>query len=83
MREQMTPAEKLNNDQRRALVLAALAPRSNKSKLAAEAKISRRWLHMLIEEAQEDPEGKYEEAVKEASFRREVRDLLAGKKQQG
>lgn len=28
-------------------------------------------------EATTDPEGKYEEAVKEVSFRREVRDLLA------
>ena len=83
MPEQMTPAEKLSNDQRRALVLAALVEGGNKSKLAAGAGISRRWLHMLIEEAKEDPEGKFEEAVKEVRFRRQVRDLLSKKSQSG
>lgn len=29
----------------------------------------------------EDPEGKYEEALKEVSFRREVRDLLRAREQ--
>ena len=82
MPEQMTPAEKLNNDQRRALVLAAISPDANKKKLAAEAGISRQWLHRMIEEAEDDPEGKFEEAVKEVRFRRQMRDLLAKRHQQ-
>lgn len=76
MPEQMAPAEKLNNDQRRALARAALAAGADKKALAAEAGISRQWLHKIINEVMDDPEGKYEEAVKEASFRREMRDIL-------
>jgi hypothetical protein len=71
----------LSGDQRREIVLATLNG-ENKSFLARRYGISRRWLYDLLEDATSDPEGKYEEAVKELAFRREVRDLLAKRQQQ-
>ena len=77
MRESMAK-EKLSADKRREIVLAALAGAEKKA-LAAEHGISRQWVYDLLEDAKDDPEGKFQEAVAEAAFRREVRDLLAEK----
>lgn len=80
MRDHM-PKEKLSDKDRRALVLGALGG-AQKTALAEKFGVSRRWVHNLVEEAKQDPEGKLAEIEAEAAFRREVRDLLTGKAQQ-
>ena len=75
MRGSMSPKEKQERGERRRMVLAALRGAEKKA-LAAENGVSRQRLYDLLEEAAEDPEGRYEDAVAEASFRREVRDIF-------
>ncbi len=75
MPDSMAPREKLSDDERREITLAALGD-ANKTELAAKHQISRRWIYFLLDEAMEDPEGKLAEAEKEAEFRRRVKEIL-------
>jgi transposase-like protein len=66
------PRTKLTPEERRALVLAALDPNTNRRDLAASYDVARSWLYSLLDEATTDPESKLKEAEAELEFRREV-----------
>lgn len=66
---------RLNPDERRAVVLAALQPRSSMTQIARHHGLSRQRVHQLLADAMADPKGKLREAEKEVEFRRRVREL--------
>ena len=70
----MTSRE-LTADERRAVVMAALAPISNKSEIARRYGISRSRVYQLMEIAMTDPKSKFREAEREVEFRRRVLKL--------
>jgi transposase-like protein len=63
---------KLAEEERRAIVLHALAPGTNKSELARSYGISRARLYQILDEELADAEGKLRAAEAELSFRRRV-----------
>jgi transposase-like protein len=65
-------SRKLVPDERRAVVLAALLPGSNKSEIARRFGISRSRVYQLLENAVTNPKDKLRDAEREADFRREV-----------
>ena len=69
---------KLSEEVRRAIVLHALAPGSNKSELARFYGISRARLYQILEEELADAEGKLRAAEAEVSFRRRVVGIQRG-----
>lgn len=68
----------LTTGERRELVLAALKPDANKSKLCREYGVPRMTLYRYLAEATEDPERSENEAHKELIFRRQVVYLTGG-----
>jgi transposase-like protein len=72
----MSPTKKLTNEERRRLTLAALRGVSV-AKLTREYGVNRSYAYLLMNEAKADPDATYEEARREAAFRKEVRDLLS------
>lgn len=66
------PRKKLPDDERRALILAALKPGANRAALARDHDITRQYLYVLIEDATKDPRGSVGLAEDELAFRREV-----------
>ncbi len=71
--EHMSP--KLTPEDRRAVVMAALEPNSNKSELARCYAIRRQRIYQLLESAMSDPKGKLREAEREVAFRRRMLEL--------
>jgi transposase-like protein len=67
--------DKLTPDERRAVVMAALEPNSNKSEIARRYGISRSRVYQLLESSLIDSKGKLREAEREAQFRRRVWEL--------
>ena len=67
---------KLNPDERRAIVLAALQTNANLSELARRYGISRQRVYQLLKDAMIDPRGKLLEAERETEFRRRVQELV-------
>jgi transposase-like protein len=63
---------KLAKEERRAIVLHALAPGTNKSELARSYGISRQRVYQILDEELEDAEGKLRAAEAELTFRRRV-----------
>jgi DNA-directed RNA polymerase specialized sigma subunit len=68
-------SRKLVPDEQRAVVIAALQYRSNKSEIARHYGISRSRVYQLLESALADPKSKLREAEREAEFRRRVLEL--------
>jgi transposase-like protein len=67
---------KLTQDERRAVVLAALEPNANFSEIARRYGIRRQRVYQLLEDALLDPKEKLREAEKELEFRRRVKELV-------
>jgi transposase-like protein len=67
---------KLTPDERRAVVIAALAPNSNISEIARRYGIRRQRVYQLLEDALLDPKEKLREAEREVVFRRRVNELV-------
>jgi transposase-like protein len=68
-------SRKLVPDEQRAVVMAALQPKANKSEIARRYGISRSRVYQLLESALRDPKEKLREAEREAEFRRRVLEL--------
>jgi transposase-like protein len=68
-------SRKLVPDEQRAVVIAALQPKANKSEIARSYGISRPRVYQLLEHALTDPKEKFREAEREAEFRRQVLEL--------
>jgi transposase-like protein len=68
-------SRKLVPDEQRAIVIAALQYRSNKSEIARRYGISRARIYQLLNHALTDPRGKLREAEREVEFRRRVLEL--------
>jgi transposase-like protein len=66
---------KLTPEERRAVVMAALQPKANKSEIARRYNIRRQRVYQLLEDVLLDPKGKLMEAEREAQFRRRVWEL--------
>lgn len=66
---------KLTPEERRAVVMAALALNSNVSEIARRYAIRRQRIYQLLESALTDPKGKLREAEREVEFRRRVLEL--------
>ena len=66
---------KLSEEERRALVLDALAPGANKSELARKYGVSRARVYQLLDEALSDPEVKLRRAEEEVAYRRRLLEL--------
>jgi transposase-like protein len=68
-------SRKLLPDEQRAVVMATLNPKANKSEIARRYGISRQRIYQLLENALTDPKGKLREAEREVAFRRRVQEL--------
>jgi transposase-like protein len=66
----------LTDHDRRQMILEALSPGTNMSRIARTYGIHRNTLHEHINRAVRDPEGQWRKAQEEASFRRKVYELL-------
>jgi len=66
---------KLSEDERRNLVLEALAPGVHKTELARKYGISRARLYQILDEERTDAEVKLRRAEEEAAYRRLVLEL--------
>lgn len=64
--------KKLTDRDRRQMILDALSPEANISHLARYYGVHRNSIHAHLVAARKDAEGKYEEALEEAAFRRKV-----------
>jgi transposase-like protein len=65
----------LTDHDRRQMILEALSPEANTSRIARAYGIHRNTVHEHVNRAVKDPEGQWREAEAEASFRRKVYDL--------
>ena len=61
---------------RRQMILDALSPGANTSRIARAYGIHRNTLHEHVNRAVKDPEGQWRRAQEEAAFRRRVYELL-------
>jgi len=68
-------SRKLVPDEQRAVVIAALQPKANKSEVARRYGISRGRVYQILGSALTDPKGKLREAEREIEFRRRVLEL--------
>jgi transposase-like protein len=69
-------AHRLSPDERRAVILAALAPDANITAIGKEYGLHRNSVYELLQRAVADPKGKLREAEKEVAFRRRVTELV-------
>jgi len=74
-REKRGMAAREDHDRRR-MILDALSPGANTSRIARAHGIHRNTLHEHITRAVRDPEGQWRRVQEEASFRRKVYELL-------
>jgi transposase-like protein len=65
----------LTDQDRRQMILDALSPGANISRIARTYGIHRNTLHEHINRAVEDPEGKWRDTEAEANFRRKVYEM--------
>ncbi len=68
-------SRKLVPDEQRAVVIAALQYRSNKSEIARRYGICRGRVYQIMEHALTDPKEKLRDAEREVAFRRRVLEL--------
>jgi transposase-like protein len=68
-------SRKLFPDEQRAVVIAALQPKPNKSEIARRYGISRGRVYQLMEHALTDPKEKLRDAEREVAFRKRVLEL--------
>jgi transposase-like protein len=66
----------LSDERRRQMILDALSPGANISRIARAYGIHRNTLHEHVNRAVRDSEEQWREAEEEASFRRKVYELL-------
>jgi transposase-like protein len=66
----------LTDERRRQMIIDAVSPGANISKLAKEYGVHRNTLHEHINRAVKDPEGQWRDAEAEASFRRKVYEMM-------
>lgn len=66
----------LSSEDRRQVILRALAPEANITALAREYGVTRKAIYKLLGNAMRDPKHKMHDAEDEAAFRRRVWELV-------
>jgi DNA-binding NarL/FixJ family response regulator len=70
------PRKQLPNEERRRIILEALAPGANITKIAREHSINRATLYEYLDTVLKDPKGRLADAEDEVSFLRQVWEIV-------